>query len=313
MSNTQKTRSEASCTLMLGVATLIVTLIVGSFTLIPWIDERLREGYQTQIPTLNPSATPTALETALERAYAFSDINNPTNSDWQPFIHTFGDGVPMVLVPAGCFSMGRDNESTDEYPQHEQCFDTPFWIDQTEVTQRQFTRLQGMNQNNSCFTGADRPETCLTWFEARDFCERRETRLPSEREWEYAARGVESWIYPWGNAPANTNLAVFRRNALQGTANVLSLPQGNSWVGAGDMAGNVWEWTSTIYDRTDFPYPYLAGDGRENLNDASRARILRGGSWKSEPDQLRAANRERYNPRNTFDDLGFRCARTIEP
>jgi iron(II)-dependent oxidoreductase len=194
-------------------------------------------------------------------------------------------------------------------PVHEQCFDQTFWIDQTEVTQGQFARLGGVQADPSGYSGENRPVENITWFEARDFCELRGARLPTEREWEYAARGVESWIYPWGNAALNSTLAIYGRGSSQGTADVLSVPDGNAWVGAADMAGNVWEWTSTIYDQTRFPYPYSLTDGRDNLNDDISNRVLRGGSWLINGDDLRAANRYWLVPTDQFDLLGFRCAR----
>ncbi|MCU0500103.1 MAG: formylglycine-generating enzyme family protein, partial [Anaerolineae bacterium] len=251
----------------------------------------------TPTPTASPTLTP--LEAALERAYAFGDLENPTNGDWQPFVHLFEDGVPMVLVPTGCFRMGSEDG-------HEQCFDRPFWIDQTEVTQAQFARLGGSNANGSCYLGENRPETCLTWFEARDFCESRGAQLPTEREWEYAARGVESWVYPWGNEAPNANLAIYSRG---GTADVLSVPDGNSWVGAADMAGNVLEWTSTTYDQLRFSYPYSLNDERDNTDLSVNHRVLRGGSWFNDGDDLRAAYRYRVGPPVQFNFLGFRCAR----
>nr|MCU0499970.1 SUMF1/EgtB/PvdO family nonheme iron enzyme [Anaerolineae bacterium] len=146
----------------------------------------------TPTPTASPTLTP--LEAALERAEAFRGLENPTNADWPPFIHQFEDRVPMVLVPPGCFSMGSTDFS-DAIPVHEQCFDQTFWIDQTEVTQGQFARLGGVQADPSDYSGENRPVEDITWFEARDFCELRGARLPTEREWEYAARGVESWIY----------------------------------------------------------------------------------------------------------------------
>ena len=216
------------------------------------------------------------------------------------------DGVPMVLVPAGCFMMGGTSWS-DEQPVHEQCFDAPFWIDQTEVTQAQFSRFGGQAAYSSQFSGANRPVDSITWFEARDSCARRGARLPTEAEWEYAARGPDSLIYPWGNAWDETR-AVWNRKAGHGTAEVGSLTDGASWVGALDMAGNVLEWTSSLYT----PYPYDAEDGRERDTGASGdvTRVLRGGSWFNFAGLPRAADRGAYPPDGTSDFMGFRCARS---
>lgn len=249
-----------------------------------------------------PASTPTPPPQA--------DIVMPTpvtaNNQWTPVTQEF-DGVPMVLVPAGCFEMGTAQYS-EEQPVHEQCFDQPFWIDQYEVTQAQFRRLRGRQANAPRFSGSDRPVENINWFEARDFCQSRAARLPTEAEWEYAARGPDSLVYPWGNTFVES-LAVWNRSISQGTADVGSIPAGASWVGALDMSGNVWEWTSSLYEA----YPYDAADGRE-ADTGSRTdvrRVLRGGSWYvSDTGFLRAGFRSRLNPVRWDYYVGFRCARS---
>lgn len=255
----------------------------------------------TDTPTLTPTLTP------LEAAYAQAAAYDYTvgNTAWTPVEYTFEDGVTMVLVPPGCFMMGSDGLN-DEQPVHEQCFDEPFWIDKTEVTQADFERLGGEKAYANYFDGDLRPVEGVTWFEARDFCERRGARLPTEREWEYAARGTEAWMYPWGNE-WNENNAVWNRSSEQGTANVGSIEAGRSWAGALDMSGNVWEWVSTVYK----PYPYVSDDGREDMGNRTDARVLRGGSWSTPlPANLRAPNRDRNNPDLGSSYVGFRCARS---
>lgn len=211
------------------------------------------------------------------------------------------DGVPMVLVPAGCFMMGSGREA------HEQCFDQPFWIDQTEVTQAQFARLGGVKANVNRFTGDQRPVERITWFEARDFCALRGARLPTEAEWEYAARGPDNLVYPWGNEFIADNV-VYRGNSGYQTANVGSRPGGASWVGALDMSGNVGEWTGSLYE----PYPYDATDGRE-ADTVNRRNVLstgRGGSFGDTGDDLRAAGRNYRYPDYVNLNIGYRCARS---
>ncbi|MCU0499364.1 MAG: formylglycine-generating enzyme family protein [Anaerolineae bacterium] len=140
----------------------------------------------------------------------------------------------------------------------------------------------------------------------------RGAQLPTEREWEYAARGVENWIYPWGDQSPNGSLAIFERPDLQGTDRVLSLPNGNSWVGAADMAGNIWEWTSTIYDEQRFPYPYSLRDGRDNLYLQAEFRVLRGGAWNTHAGNLRSTYRDWNKPSDAYNYYGFRCVRLLE-
>lgn len=267
----------------------------------------------TPTPTITP--TPTATTTTTPTPDPLQVVFIPvarnftgSNADWTPYERDF-DGVTMVLVPAGCFMMGSTGGQEDEQPVHEQCFDAPFWIDRTEVTQADFERLGGVNANGSCFDGDNRPVECITWFEARDFCALRRTRLPTEREWEYAARGPDNLTYPWGNT-WNENNAVWDGNSNGQTANVGSRPAGASWVGALDMSGNVWEWASSLYQS----YPYDAADGRE-ADTGDRAdvwRVVRGGSWLyAITNFLRAADRGGGNPDYRGNVFGFRCARSF--
>ncbi|MCA9906127.1 MAG: formylglycine-generating enzyme family protein, partial [Anaerolineae bacterium] len=233
-----------------------------------------------------------------------------SNLDWQAFYpdgfqHTFDDGVPMVLVPAGRFMMGSNDGDSDERPVHEQLIDEPFWIDLTEVTQADFERLLGTEANPSYFDGDQRPVESITWFEARDFCALRGARLPTEREWEYAARGPAGWDYPWWDSRKTSN-AVWGRSSDQGTANVRSISAGRSWVGAYDLSGNVWEWVSSLY------LPYDSAEDREadTGNRTDILRVLRGGSFASSERNLRSANRGRPVPGFDVINFGFRCARS---
>lgn len=228
------------------------------------------------------------------------------NAAWTQVERNFG-GIPMVQVPAGCFAMGTETGGSDQHPVHTICFFEPFWIDKFEVRQAQFNALDGVAANPVAFAGDNRPVEQITWFEARDYCVRRGARLPTEAEWEYAARGPDARDYPWGSVfdPAR---AVFAAGAAQQTADVGTKPDGASWVGALDMAGNVWEWTSSQYAA----YPYDAGDGREADGDttASQQRVLRGGAWSVEsPERLHAASRLALAPSNADSSSGFRCVR----
>lgn len=213
----------------------------------------------------------------------------------------------MVLVPAGCFMMGSDNGDSDEKPPHKVCFEQPFWIDKYEVTQAQFEQLGGKVANASYFTGDDLPVEQITWFESKIFCEARGARLPTEAEWEYAARGPESLVYPWGNE-FDAGDVVFRENSAQKTANIDSKPQGVSWVGALNMSGNVAEWTSSLLR----PYPYNSADGRENSTDTTVQRVVRGGSWNDDALMMRSVDRFGGNAEGWYWLDGFRCARSYQ-
>jgi formylglycine-generating enzyme required for sulfatase activity len=220
------------------------------------------------------------------------------NADWKPVSKTFS-GIEMVLVPAGCMMMGSEAGSHDELPVHQQCFDEPFWIDRTEMT-------NGQLHSRGYWSGSERPRENVTWFMAQEFCESRGGRLPTEAEWEYAARGPDGLEYPWGNTFDGSKVIWYTFE----TKEVGSKPDGASWVGALDMSGGVWEWVSSIY----WPYPYDPADGREadgGLDNIDR-RVLRGGSWEiTDAANLRAANRFSADPDDWgYGLIGFRCARS---
>jgi formylglycine-generating enzyme required for sulfatase activity len=255
------------------------------------------------------------------------------NDDWTPYIEEL-DGVEMALVPAGCFEMGTTDEQLDdamrqceevrgagscerswyqdEQPVETQCFDEPFWIDVYEVTNVQY----GSSGN---WSGDELPREHVNWADAVAHCESRGARLPTEAEWEYAARGPDGLVFPWGDlferALVNScdrscefNMIGTRADdGYANTAPVGSYAGGASWVGAMDMSGNVWEWTSSIY----MAYPYSATDGREvdGITDSSSRRVLRGGSWfHSGSDLLRCAARYEVSPDYRDYVVGFRCA-----
>ena len=154
----------------------------------------------------------------------------------------------------------------------------------------------------------DYPVVYVNWMQANTYAEWRGCRLPTESEWEYSARGVENWLYPWGNQFEPDNV-VYNENA-DSARPVGTYSDGVSWVGAYDLSGNVWEWVSTIYD--GFDYPYNPTDGRENMDDTTSTRVLRGGSFGFDSMILRATNRFRYLPLNRDDNVGFRCARDYQ-
>jgi formylglycine-generating enzyme required for sulfatase activity len=274
-------------------------------------------GSITALIALNPSAgssTPTGAPTVVNTPAFTSDRTasatsfNGSNDDWMPVIREF-DGVAMALVPAGCFMMGSENEYPDERPAHEVCFDEPFWIDQTEVTNEQFAAFNGQAAYNSYFRGDNRPREQISWLEAQTFCESRGARLPTEAEWEYAARGLDELAYPWGNnfTPDNT---VWSENSGGASVDVGSKPTGVSWVGALDMSGNVWEWVADWY--AESYYASLA-DGAVNPTGpvSGDERVQRGGSWwLGAPNDFRAAYRGKFEPEVRVYDFGFRCARS---
>ncbi len=215
----------------------------------------------------------------------------------------------MVRVPAGEFFMGCNEEVDRECEDDEKPGRTmrlkEFWIDKHEVTVAEYEECvkAGKCKNpldksviKYCNWGyADRsehPVNCVYWHQAKNYCEWRGKRLPSEAEWEKAARGPDGRIYPWGNDDSELRgMAVNLGCGDVSTQPVCSKPTGNSPYGLCDMAGSVWEWVEDWYD------------------DTLLKRSLRGGSWCHTASNLRSSFRLWSYPVFSFPIAGFRCAR----
>lgn len=267
----------------------------------------------TGIPTsTNTSMPPTATPTLIAgiTAEQFAELGVWSNDIWEPFITERNfDGVNMVLVPSGCFMMGNDEGREDERPEHRICFEDPFWIDKTEVSRAAFGPYYTESENIS--SDPNQPQISVLWYRAEDHCIARGARLPTEAEWEYAARGPDNLLYPWGTGFV-ADYVIYRDNFDGRAAPVDSLPSGASWVGSLHMAGNAAEWTSTQY--RNFPYPYNSQDGRED-GDRRRGdmtRVLRGGSWVSTSEGVATTTRGSTTQGGASDIQGFRCVRDYE-
>ncbi len=227
----------------------------------------------------------------------------------------------MILIPAGQFPMGSNDGNVDELPEHEVDVGA-FWIDHFPVTNEAYLAFVRSTQRRPPPTwkaGHPNPKQLLhpvvdvTWEDARAFSEWEGKRLPTEAEWEKAASWDEvarvKRRWPWGDtwesghANAGSGIVAIFRN--RGTSEIGAYsPQGDSPYGLACMAGNVWEWTSSLF----LPYPYQAFDGRENPY-AAGGRVLRGGSWNNPPELARCTTRMALPPRRVIDGVcGFRCA-----
>lgn len=222
----------------------------------------------------------------------------------------------MVTIPAGPFIMGYDGGMDDEAPPHDA--DLPeYQIDMFEVTNVQFAAfVEGAGyQTESEQAGSNRiwrdewgdgednhPVVRVSWNDAIAYCEWVGKRLPSEAEWEKAARGTDGFAYPWGDTyePANAN---GRDSGLRSTVSVGSYGGGASPYGAFDVAGNVREWSA---DPGYFPYP---GNTIPSAYYGGELRVLRGGGWFDDAPDLRTTRRNPTSPTAANWDIGFRCAK----
>ncbi|MBM3456964.1 MAG: hypothetical protein FJX77_00295 [Armatimonadetes bacterium] len=222
------------------------------------------------------------------------------------------DGSELVWVPPGQFSQGSLTGPRVERPMRTVRISEGFWLSRTEVTCSQFARFLDANPNyprpryweDMRFNAPDQPVVGVTWGDAGIYAQWLGGWLPTEAEWEYAARGRRSTTYPWGRGPAIPELAVFGREAAFGHPEPSGRRDGNaSWCGALDLAGNVWEWCA------DWFAPYGSGfqtDPRGPLS--GRLSVIKGGGWASGSLQLRAAGRRGAAPESRDPEIGFRVA-----
>jgi len=236
----------------------------------------------------------------------------------------------MVLIPDGTFLMGDENSSfSDERPMHFVTIDS-FYMDETPVTYEDFKKYVEAGGTKSkyweykTYNQPENPVTGINWYHAVDYCNWRNAieglssavgyRLPTEAEFEYAARGgLEGKNFPWGNE-FNSSLANFddEKGVIKGNwwrlAKVKDAPPNN--YGLYGMSGNVWQWTNDWYDKN-----YYKESPKDNPTGpkTGRTKVLRGGSWGSiSPDYLRVAKRSYAQPDNYNYDIGFRCVRSAK-
>lgn len=209
----------------------------------------------------------------------------------------------MVLVKGGCFSMGAGDGNPDERPAHEVCMDD-FFMDKHEVTQKAYMEAMGANPSHFKDCG-DCPVENVKWGQAKEYCEKLGKRLPTEAEWEYAAKGGgKDAAYP-GTGKALDESAWYRDNSSDKTHPV-GLKKPNS-LGLYDMGGNVNEWVADIYGEN-----YYKASPKDNPKgpESGEARILRGGSWFCSSEDTRASDRVSSTPDSADFDFGFRCAKS---
>jgi serine/threonine-protein kinase len=228
-------------------------------------------------------------------------------------------------VPAGEFVMGNNSGPADQQSEHV-VFLESFWIDQYEVTNAQYAlcvaaRLCTPPQRLDSITRAQYygvpefenfPVIYVSWFQAREYCEWAGRRLPTEAEWEKAARGDDRRLYPWGTDAPTAEQLNFRASGFGDTVAGYSYVPDVSPYNAVDMAGNVSEWVEDFYDPN-----YYSVSPRDNPTGPAQTgcpggdcRVLRGGNWNGTAEEVTTTFRLFYGPNDSRDAFGIRCART---
>jgi formylglycine-generating enzyme required for sulfatase activity len=229
-----------------------------------------------------------------------------------PPSYTNSIGMAFVLIPSGTFMMGSDHGAGDERPVHEVHISTPFYLGKYEVTQGQWQAVMG--DNPSRFTGnPERPVEQVSWHDAQEFVKRLNSkedgtryRLPTEAEWEYAARAGTTTTYSFGNAASKLGAYAWYGANAGGSTHPVGQKPPNPW-GLYDIYGNVWEWVQDWYG------PYTAATAVDPAGPSSGSnRVNRGGSWIFDARLCRSAYRRYWPPGNRHGILGLRLLRTVE-
>ena len=260
------------------------------------------------------TATPTPGSSGMVRIPAGSFIQGSTVDQ----VNDAHESCTTTDDPSLCWRSALD----DEVPQHEVYLDE-FYIDKHEVTNAQYGECVkagfcssplplSSNARSSYFDNpsyADHPVIYVTWYDADRYCRWAGKRLPTEAEWEKAARGPNGMLWPWGDFfyPDMGNIRPGGVEPDTGdTARVGSYPQGASPYGVMDMVGNVWEWVADWYDKS---YYQVSPSRNPQGPSSGEKKVFRGGSWNSNIGSARAASRAGTPPDGRYFDIGFRCAR----
>jgi serine/threonine-protein kinase len=264
----------------------------------------------TQKQGASPAADQTGAQSTSDAATTASPVISPNAA--QPATESAPAPEGMVFVPGGIFNMGRDGGDEFESPAYTMSV-KPFFIDRTEVTNEEYQRFVSGTDHRAPIHWVDGkfpegqaklPVVNVSWDDAKAYAEWANKRLPTEAEWEFAARGSDGRVYPWG-AAWGQGYANSGREKGGSLVEVGRYPAGASPFGALDMCGNVWEWTAGDY--RDYP-------GRKTPSPLAGAglKVIRGGAYDVSPKRATTTYRGAISPDRTLDKTGFRCARDAQ-
>jgi serine/threonine protein kinase len=305
-------------TVWLGITSAFGVLCMGALVCSQWnkITSMLNINTTTPVTSTVETSLPTEPALASTETFTPAPLASTLTPTTLPLEFTDAKGIHMRYVEAGDFIMGNENGSADVQPQSTIYLDA-FYMDKYEVTNAHYRECVadgtckrpekgGSATRSSYFSDPafdNYPVLFVNWQMARTYCEWRGARLPTEAEWEKSARGTDGRIYPWGDELKCSDANYF--GCVGDTTPVGSYEGGKSPYGIYDLAGNVWEWVSSL----DRPYPYNANDGREDTGSAGK-RIARGGAWHYIGGNVNSYTRYVLDPSYYGLYVGFRCAET---
>ncbi|NJN80035.1 MAG: formylglycine-generating enzyme family protein [Anaerolineales bacterium] len=224
----------------------------------------------------------------------------------------------QLFVPAGNFSMGKEGEPDKDSPLHTVYLDA-YWIDQTEITNSMYQTcvnaggctlpVISANPYYGNWIYRDHPVVYVNWYQANEYCTWADRKLPTEAEWEKAARGIEKQKYPWGNNPPNPRLANYVESLIGEPVSVYRYPLGASPYGALNMVGNVREWVADWYSETYYQETTL---NNPTGPETGIERSMRSGAYDADANEIFATSRYKHEPQSAGLSRGFRCAESVD-
>ncbi len=296
-------------------ALYVMAILMAILTIVTMV-ALINESYKAKALREKAKKIPTKEET----------VSVPTSSDYSGYKKIVGgDGQTMVFIPAGIFPMGAGEEGDfDEQPERIVFLDA-YYIDQYEVSNKSYQRFATMLKRKmpdipvfeddiSLLKGENQPVVGATWVDAFAYCKWAGKRLPTEAEWEKAARGMDERKWPWGSV-FNQKLANGRGevDGFKYTSPIGSFEHGRSFYGLYDMAGNVSEWVADWYDQFYYKKAPLQNPKGPEKPDINKVLVYRGGSYVSNGHDMRVSKRfGGAHPERGESTVGFRCAKNPE-
>jgi len=285
----------------IAIVVILFSLIAATFNLDLFL--RLYHAFQNGRLTME----------AVQYEIAAYDIRHPFPVAPESSRVSPKDGMTQIYIPAGEFMMGNGNDQSADNPQHH-IYLYPYWMDKLEVTNAMYAKCL---EAGACTHPAlydsyfrnwvyrDYPVVYVNWYQADQYCRWAGRTLPTEAQWEKAARGTDGRRYPWGNQPPNPRLVNFNMSLIGEPVPVFRYPLGASPYGVLNMAGNVREWIADWYDENYYqssPYANPAGP------TTGTQRSLRSGSYAEDQQQISVYTRFKHLPDSAGLSRGFRCA-----